>query len=458
MMNQQSANQHPSQHLMSLDDVRQKRAKLSLRCGIYMLILNGVFWLLFDVVMGHKPLVVLNALLVLVCVTLFALYRWASYRITAFVSFLTLFFFACVVSLFDIPEQNVPRSQHLFFIALAMYPYILFYKEKAWVRLVPAMLSVAAFLFFEFSTFAIPEASSVPSHIRHYLALGVSFSACMAILALIHVIHTDLYDKDEIEHELKLAIFQDQLELFYQPQVDGEGKTIGAEALIRWKHPTQGVLSPDKFIPYAEKSGDIVPLGRWIMRTACEQLVAWQNNPLTKHLVLSVNVSAREMQEDDFVLHIAQSIEKYAVNPNNLKLEITETTLLHDLDNVIEKIRAINALGIGFSLDDFGTGYSSLSVLKDLPVNEIKIDKGFVDDITEETTELPVTDTLLSLGESMNIHSLAEGVETLAQWRYLKARGCDKFQGYFFGKPMEIDAFNQSLLAGVAKTSASIHA
>lgn len=427
----------------TLDDIRQERAKLSLRFGIYALIINGVFWLLFDIFMGQQPLWILNAVLVVVCFSLFFLYRHANYRITAFISYAIIFLFAFLVSSFDIPEQHVPRSQHLFFIPMAMYAYILFYKETLWVQAGLALVSVATYIFFEFSSFAIPEASLVPTHIRQYLAIGVHVSACLCIAAIIHIIHADLQTKDKSAHELSQAVFENQLELYYQPQVDKTGALIGAEALIRWNHPTMGILGPAKFIPYAERTGGIVDIGHWILETACKQLIAWQQHPESQHLVLSINVSAPEIHQPDFVSRFKETLAMYPINTSLLKLEITETTLLDDIADVVDKMNALKELGLSFSLDDFGTGYSSLNILKSLPLNEVKIDKSFVDDIKDETSDLPITDTMLSLSESLEINSLAEGIETEYQWEYLKSKGCEKFQGYLFGKPMRISRFNQ---------------
>lgn len=427
----------------TLDDIRLERAKLSLRFGIYALIVNGGFWLLFDVIMQQRPHVLLNVILVIVCVSLFLLYKYASYRVTAFTSYAIIYLFVFLVSSFDVPDANIQRSQHLFFIAAAMYPYILFYKEKVWIPLSLALLCVATYIFFEFSHFTIPEASVLAPHIRWYVAIGINVSACLAIAAVIHIIHADLQTKDKSAQALSQAIFENQLELYYQPQVNQHGHLIGAEALIRWNHPTLGILSPSKFIPYAEKTGGIIAIGHWILDVACKQLLAWQQHDDTKDLILSINIAAPEMHQADFVYQFERAIQRYHIDPSKLKLEITETTLLDDMDDAIRKMQAISALGITFTLDDFGTGYSSLNILKTLPLKEIKIDKSFVDDIQEQTTDLPITDTLLNLSESLDIKTLAEGIESEAQWQYLKNKGCHSFQGYYFGKPMSISKFNQ---------------
>ncbi|WP_331344219.1 bifunctional diguanylate cyclase/phosphodiesterase [Cellvibrio sp. UBA7661] len=244
-----------------------------------------------------------------------------------------------------------------------------------------------------------------------------------------------------LQNEIREALQQQQFQLYYQPQVDNQGAVVGAEALIRWLHPQRGMVSPMEFIPIAEESGLILPLGNWIVKTACEQLIRWSQSPLTAHLLLSINVSARQFQHPQFVEQILAIIARTGANPTKLKLELTESMLVSNEQDIITKMDALKAAGIKFSLDDFGTGYSSLSYLKRLPISELKIDKSFVNDILADANDAAIARMIIRLAQSMELTVIAEGVETQAQRDWLEHEGCFKYQGYFFGKPVAIDNF-----------------
>lgn len=244
-----------------------------------------------------------------------------------------------------------------------------------------------------------------------------------------------------LQHEIREALQQQQFQLFYQPQVDHTGSVMGAEALIRWRHPQRGMVSPLDFIPIAEESGLILPLGSWIVDEACRQLVAWSKNPHTEHLILSINVSARQFQQQQFVLQLLNSLQRSGANPRKLKLELTESMLVHNQQDIIAKMGALKNHGITFSLDDFGTGYSSLSYLKRLPINELKIDKSFVDDVLIDADDAAIARMIIRLAQSMDLSVIAEGVETKEQRDWLERQGCFRYQGYYFGKPVPADQF-----------------
>jgi diguanylate cyclase (GGDEF)-like protein/PAS domain S-box-containing protein len=239
-----------------------------------------------------------------------------------------------------------------------------------------------------------------------------------------------------LQHEMREALQHQQFQLFYQPQVDTTGTMVGVEALIRWFHPERGMVSPGEFIPIAEESGLILPLGSWIVDEACAQLVRWSQNPLTRHLVISINVSARQFQQQQFVMQLLTALQLSGANPRLLKLELTESMLVHNQEEIIAKMDELKNHGITFSLDDFGTGYSSLSYLKRLPISELKIDKSFVDDVLIDSNDAAIARMIVRLAQSMELQVIAEGVETKAQSEWLAAQGCSHFQGYYFGKPM----------------------
>lgn len=244
-----------------------------------------------------------------------------------------------------------------------------------------------------------------------------------------------------MENALRQALARGELQLFYQPQVDQLGKIIGAEALLRWQRPGIGQVSPAQFIPLAEESGLILPIGAWVLEIACAQLSAWMEYAETRELQLAINVSARQFHQIDFVTQIAACLARSGIDPKRLKLELTESVVLDNVEEVIHRMQQIKALGVSFSLDDFGTGYSSLSYLKRLPLDQIKIDQSFVRDLSSDPNDAAIVRAILAMSDSLGLDVIAEGVETQAQHDFLHANGCTAFQGYLFGKPMPIADF-----------------
>jgi diguanylate cyclase (GGDEF)-like protein/PAS domain S-box-containing protein len=249
--------------------------------------------------------------------------------------------------------------------------------------------------------------------------------------------------RSELEADLRVAIDQGQLILHYQPQVDSSGRVTGAEALVRWQHPLRGLVSPAEFISLAEETGLIVPLGDWVLKTACSQLAMWAGDQAMAHLSLAVNVSAHQFKQSDFVEHLLELMKQTGVRPNRLKLELTESLLLENTDSMIATMHALKAHAICFSLDDFGTGYSSLAYLKRLPLDQLKIDQSFVRDILTDPNDAAIARTVIALGNSMRLAVIAEGVETEGQRDFLETSGCHAYQGYFFSRPLPLEAFEE---------------
>ena len=248
-----------------------------------------------------------------------------------------------------------------------------------------------------------------------------------------------------LESELHNALEFQQFHLHYQIQVDNEHRPLGAEVLIRWIHPVRGLMPPDKFIPLAEETGLILPIGRWVLETACAQLKAWQVGRSAGHLTLAVNVSARQFHQADFVAQVQTALQHYAIDPRLLKLELTESLLQENIEETIATMSALNEVGVQFSLDDFGTGYSSLQYLKRLPLNQIKIDRSFVRDIATDSSDIAVIRATIAMARSLGLNIIAEGVETKEQRQVLLENGCTHFQGYLFGRPAPIEQFEASL-------------
>ncbi len=242
----------------------------------------------------------------------------------------------------------------------------------------------------------------------------------------------------QTERDLDAALAQGHLRLFYQPQVAQDGSIYGAEALVRWQHPQRGMVSPAEFIPLAEQTGQILPLGRWVLQTACAQLAAWQQDPQRAAWVLAVNVSARQFVQPDFVDEVAALLQRSAIVPARLKLELTESLLVAEPEAVVTKMHALKALGLQLSLDDFGTGYSSLAYVQRMPLDQLKIDQSFVRDMPGSTQAVAIARAIAALAHSLGLQVVAEGVETWAQRQALVALGCSLFQGYYYSRPLPL--------------------
>jgi diguanylate cyclase (GGDEF)-like protein/PAS domain S-box-containing protein len=246
-----------------------------------------------------------------------------------------------------------------------------------------------------------------------------------------------------LETDLREAIAQGQMRLHYQPVFQGAHQLSGAEALLRWEHPQRGWIMPDDFIPLAETTGLILPLGEWVFQAACAQLAAWAHDETTAQLTMAVNVSASQFRDANFVSQVLGALAHTGANPRLLRLELTESMLAHNVADVIDKMTALKAHGIGFSLDDFGTGYSSLAYLKRLPLDQLKIDRSFVSDVLTDANDAAIARTIVMLAQSLGMTVVAEGVETEDQRRFLADNHCLAYQGYLFSRPLAIAQFNE---------------
>jgi EAL domain-containing protein (putative c-di-GMP-specific phosphodiesterase class I) len=252
---------------------------------------------------------------------------------------------------------------------------------------------------------------------------------------------TNLTARSVLESDLHKALDGNQFTLHYQPQVNDQNQLIGAEALLRWHHPQRGLVSPAELIPVAEETGLILPIGKWVLETACLQLARWATQADMEPLTIAVNVSARQFHQFDFVAQVLAILERTGARPQRLKLELTESMLIANIEEVIARMSALKAQGVGFSLDDFGTGYSSLAYLKRLPLDQLKIDQSFVRDILIDPNDAAIARMVIALAQSLGLAVIAEGVETQAQRAFLADQGCHAYQGYLFGRPLPIAEF-----------------
>jgi diguanylate cyclase (GGDEF)-like protein/PAS domain S-box-containing protein len=259
------------------------------------------------------------------------------------------------------------------------------------------------------------------------------------------VIQSAVENRSTMEKDLRRSLTRDHILLYFQPQVDRHGRLIGAESLVRWHHPARGVVGPDEFIGLAEESGLILPLGQRVLELACEQLARWHDDPVFSTLTLAVNVSARQFRHPDFVPQIRRLLDSHGIRRGRLKLELTESLLLQNVNESIKKMVELWEMGVNFSLDDFGTGYSSLAYLKELPLEQLKIDRSFVNDILSAGNDAAIVRAIITMGHNLGLSVVAEGVESQAQWDILLAEGCDIGQGYHFNRPMPIEEFEYAL-------------
>jgi diguanylate cyclase (GGDEF)-like protein/PAS domain S-box-containing protein len=260
--------------------------------------------------------------------------------------------------------------------------------------------------------------------------------------------HAAMQNRIALETDLRHALAQNQLRLYYQMQVDHTGTIVGAEILLRWQHPSKGLLPPLQFIPLAEETGLILPIGQWALETACRQLQVWQAQPQTRDLHLAVNVSARQFRQSDFVAQVDDMLTRTGVDPSKLKLELTESLMLDNINQTIIKMQALKGIGVCFSMDDFGTGYSSLAYLSQLPLDQVKIDQSFVRNLDSKPGNAIIVQTIIGMTKNLGLNVIAEGVETHSQRAFLEQSGCYHYQGYLFSKPVPFEEFEKLLAAG----------
>ena len=262
------------------------------------------------------------------------------------------------------------------------------------------------------------------------------------------VVQEKIAQRAQLETELRQALELQQFELYYQLQVDQFGAPIGAEALIRWNHPERGLIGPFDFIPLAEETGLILAIGKWVLESACKQIGRWKNDPVMCDLKVSVNVSAKQFRESDFVAQVEALLRCHAIPASRLKLELTEGIMLDNTEAMIQTMWHLKTTGVQFSLDDFGTGYSSLQYLKVLPLDQLKIDQSFLRNLAVDNNDKIIIETIIAMAKALNLDVIAEGVETVEQKQFLIERGCIHLQGYLFSKPIPIQDFEALVAAG----------
>ena len=349
-----------------------------------------------------------------------------------------LFLVVFLAALIEAPAPGIPCSMHFYFLPVLAATYLVFRREGFYLKVVLPSIGLAGFLGFSLDIVPHVVLQGLSGGSGMIEVFAHQITGTVAACAVVVIMQADVDARRALEGDRRRAIARSEFRLHYQPQVDRRGCIVGVEALLRWQHPTRGMVPPNAFIPLAEETGLIIPIGEWVLRTAAAQLQAWAGSPETRDLTIAVNVSATQFRQPDFVEQVRSIVSLSGARPQALKLELTESVLAEDIDVVQAKMQALKAFGIAWSLDDFGTGYSSLSSLKNLPFQQIKIDQSFVRDLLADPRNMAIVETIVRLSDSLGLSVIAEGVETEAQRAALEKAGCSHFQGYLFGRPVPV--------------------
>jgi EAL domain-containing protein (putative c-di-GMP-specific phosphodiesterase class I) len=424
------------------NDLHKHRVKMALYFGALAAIIVGFGWAIFFAIRHDWLIAVLDSSLLLVGLGVLLLTKKGYLRSAVFLFLISLLTLVCVICLFlDIPNTAAPRSVHQYLLAMAFLSYLFLKTERSWLKYGVPLVFLLVYLVFASSQFGIVTSYVVPDNIR-IVGTWINNGLAIALMCIVlHIMLSDIHIRSQVEQELRRALQDNQFELYYQSQVDENGIIWGAEALLRWNHPLRGVVPPSEFIPLAEQTGLILQLGYWALNASCSQLAAWKKTPQCANLTLSVNVSAQQFHQVDFVNQTLQAVRRAEIDAPKLKLELTESMLVQDVDGVIIKMATLKTAGVGFALDDFGTGYSSLNYLRRLPLDLLKIDQSFVRDILTNENDAAIARTITTLGNSLGLKVVAEGVETEEQRQFLIENGCFAFQGYLFSHSLPIKEF-----------------
>jgi EAL domain-containing protein (putative c-di-GMP-specific phosphodiesterase class I) len=344
--------------------------------------------------------------------------------------------------LLDPPTLMAPRATHLYLLPVAVGALMAFRDETSWLRYGMCLLCLLLFVALAASNWRPTDLYALPDDVRIVGSWVQGVSAMALFFLLLHILQSDTAERSELDRDLRAAIREGQFVLHYQPQLNDAGRVAGAEVLIRWQHPQRGLLAPGEFIDHAENTGLIIPIGQWVLEQTAARLRQWKDDPLFGDLGLAVNISQKQFSQSSFVAEILGLIEHHSIDARRLELELTETLIVHDMEDLTRKMTALVEHGVRFSLDDFGTGFSSLSHLKRLPLSKLKIDRSFICDVLTDANSETIVRTVIALGQSMGMTVIAEGVETEAQHRFLADNGCTQFQGYLLGRPMPLVDFS----------------
>lgn len=415
-------------------------------------VLVSGFWLIVFVFLENWPLVLTDGLLFATISGSWLAARMGHMSLGMLVSQVACVLFIFGFSLFfDIPNDAAPRVSHIYFLIIALAGFVNQQLDPSRLQLGIIVTSIAGFILFSACALDTDLATPLSDEVR---GVTVWVHAAMSVFLLcsgLMLVQFKLGPESRYVRELRHALAKKQFELFLQPQVDRKGDVIGAEALLRWRHPRLGYIPPDEFIPVAERARLMPDIGGWVLDKGIETLRQWRDRPETRDLVLSVNVSPDQLFQEDFVPRVIAALSQASVAPHLLKLELTETMFVSEVDELITKIRTLKQHGINIALDDFGTGYSSLSYLQELPLQQLKIDRSFVWAVSTERGAR-LARNICKMGHDLGLQILAEGIETEEQYRFMLDCGCSAFQGYYFGRPVAVDVLTRQVVLSSSET------
>jgi len=342
---------------------------------------------------------------------------------------------------YDVSNHLFYRTTHLYIPVIALVGYIIYQQTKSYLQIVIIFISLLLFILFSsnVSFLSINNATTQPSQL-----IGSWLNPLMATVLFVGIIvamHTDFSKRKNSVKAIQNALYNDQFILLYQPVVNLNGKVTGAEALIRWNHPSSGLVSPGVFIPDAQEAGMMPMIGEWIISQAFKDLLHWQENSDTRHLTVSINITADHFMQPDFVRKILHQVKAKNIPCQQVRLELTESVFVSEPHIIAARMDKLAAAGFRFSLDDFGTGFSSLSTLRRLPLNQIKIDRSFVTGASTNAKGAVIARNIARMGTELELEVVAEGIETRYQWAIMKEYGCTVFQGFLFSPPISTDDF-----------------
>lgn len=411
----------------------------------------SIFWALVFASQGRSMLASGQVLLTLLCLVSLKLANDGRVTTALYVTQLALLGFVlglCLV--FDVPNGDLPRVSHLFLLPLALVGFINFKSNRSPVQAGLVGLYLFCFVGLASTNYALPFAQPIPDDVRTYGVWINSLIATGLSAICVYALQVEMERTDRLSRSLRDALWNEEFRLHYQPQVDLNGRRIGAEALLRWTPAGGKPVSPAEFIPAAEQAGLMGRIGYWVLQSAMKTLAEWAKHEQTRLLTLSVNVSASQFLEDGFERSVLSLIETFGVDPTRLKIELTESVMVANPELVTAKMHVLRAVGIGMALDDFGTGYSSLGYLRQLPLTQLKIDRSFVQSMTENKRSAALVRSIVQMGLDLELDVLAEGVETREQVAFLNQNGCQAYQGFLFGRPMPLEDFMQPAEAAAA--------
>lgn len=429
-------------HAADLALVGQRRERRMRMLASLVMVFMGLLWGLFFSSRGYWAIVAMDVTIVLSGLAVFGLTLRNRARSANLILFgaLTLIVVASTL-LLDPPTLTAPRATHLYLLPVALGALMAFRDDPLWLRYGVSLFCLLLFVALAASNWRPTDLYALPDDVRIIGSWVQGLVAMTLFFLLLHILQSDTAERSELDRDLRAAVREQQFVLYYQPQLNDANRVIGAELLIRWQHPQRGLLAPGEFIDHAENTGLIIPIGQWVLEQTATRLRQWTDDPLFGDIGLAVNISQKQFSQSSFVAEILGLIERHGIDAQRLELELTETLIVRDMEDLTRKMTALVEHGVRFSLDDFGTGFSSLSHLKRLPLSKLKIDRSFIFDVLTDANSETIVRTVIALGQSMGMTVIAEGVETEAQRRFLADNGCSQFQGYLLGRPMPLADF-----------------